>query len=125
MGTFRHHKHFPKARQAQSYLFPFVCLLCRKSYKKPTSLSARSCPECGGAMTQLSRKFKAPKCSDAVQWKKVQFLVEHGFRFYTVYEQTEHGVNRIAYPKTLEEAREFVKGHKRQVGPLVGARLDS
>lgn len=76
-------------------------------------------------MTQLSRKFKAPKRSDAAQWKKVQFLVEHGFRFYTVYELTEHGANRIAYPKTLEEAREFVKGHKRQVGPVVAARLDS
>jgi predicted RNA-binding Zn-ribbon protein involved in translation (DUF1610 family) len=119
MGTFKPHKYFPKARQAQSYLFPFVCFSCRKSFKKPNSVSVRSCPECGGAMTQLSRKFKAPKRSDTAQWKKVQLLVSHGFRFYSVYEQTERGSSRVAYPRTLEEAREFVKGRKVQVGPAV------
>jgi predicted RNA-binding Zn-ribbon protein involved in translation (DUF1610 family) len=112
---FKHHKYFPKARQAQSYFFPFVCFSCRKSFKKPSSPSVRSCPECGGAMTQLSRKFKAPKRSDTTQWKKVQFLVDHGFRFYSVFDRTNCG-QRVAYPKTLEEAREFVKRHKGQVG---------
>ena len=76
-------------------------------------------------MTQLSRKFKAPKRSDTAQWKKVQFLVDHGFRFYSVYEKTERGSSRVAYPRTLEEAREFVKGHKLQVGPAVPRGVQS
>jgi hypothetical protein len=62
----------------------------------------------------LSRKFKPPKARDAQQWAKVRFLVEHGFSFYSVYERTEFGEIKVPYPKTLEEAREFVKGKKRE-----------
>ncbi|PPC78722.1 hypothetical protein C4K68_04245 [Pokkaliibacter plantistimulans] len=58
---------------------------------------------------QLSRKFSVPKSSDRVQWQKVEFLVKHGFFFYSVYELRERGTYyRVAYPDTLHEAREFV-----------------
>ena len=114
MAAFKHHKYYPNERHAQAYLFPHACLHCRKSFKKPASTSPRTCPECTGELTRLSRKFKAPKARDTAQWAKVKFLVEHGFLFYSVYEQAGAGEVRVPYPKTLEEAREFVKGKKRQ-----------
>lgn len=114
MAAFKHHKYFPKEREAQAYLFPHVCFKCRKSFKKPARSEPRLCPQCAGALTRLSRKFKAPKSSDLPQWEKVKFLVEHGFLFYSVYERIGVGEVRVPYPRTLEEAREFVKVNKRQ-----------
>lgn len=68
-------------------------------------------------MIALDRKFSAPKSNDWVQWKKVQYLVNNGFLFQSVYEpQQENGKyaghRRISYPKTLEEAIEFVAAYK-------------
>lgn len=64
----------------------------------------------------LSRKFSAPKTNDQQQWLKVQYLVENGFRFYSVYEPTPSGGRqRVKYPETLQEAVDFVirfKDHK-------------
>ncbi len=63
------------------------------------------CPHCGGKAVRFDRKFKAPAEGDDEQWEKVRFLFEHGFRFATVYDR--NGLS-IAYPATLDEAREFV-----------------
>ncbi len=61
-------------------------------------------------MEMLSRKFSAPRSNDFAQWEKVRFLVEHGFRFYSVYETTASGGKRVvSYPATLTEAHEFVR----------------
>lgn len=60
-------------------------------------------------MEMLSRKFSAPKSADIAQWKKVQFLVEHGFRFYSVYRDVESGGKQsVRYPTTLAAAKDFV-----------------
>jgi len=62
----------------------------------------------------LSRKFSAPKSVDTEQWKKVEYLVAHGFFFQSVYEQREDGgYYKVAYPKTLAEAHEFISTYKR------------
>jgi hypothetical protein len=74
-------------------------------------------------MFQLSRKFKAPRAADAAQWAKVEFLVAHGFSFYSVYERIGVGERRVQYPETLAEAREFVKGRKREANSM--SRLPS
>lgn len=70
-------------------------------------------------MTAVNRKFSAPKSNDLAQWKKVQFLVEHGFLFQSVYETA--GKNdqykmplKVSYPATIEEARDFVIKYKSQ-----------
>lgn len=66
-------------------------------------------------MVRLSRKFSAPAAVDTLQWKKVQFLVEHGFLFQSVYEPTESGGRQKAsYPATYEQAKEFVVAFKSQ-----------
>ena len=66
-------------------------------------------------MTMLSRKFSAPAAKDKQQWQKVQYLVEHGFKFYSVYERSPSGgQQRVKYPETLQEARDFVTRHQRQ-----------
>ena len=69
-------------------------------------------------MERLSRKFSAPRSADVAQWKKVQFLVEHGFRFYSVYEATASGGKQsVRYPSTLEEAKDFVIAFRDQTWP--------
>ena len=66
-------------------------------------------------MERLSRKFSAPRSADVAQWKKVQFLVEHGFRFYSVYEATASGGKQsVRYLSTLEEAKDFVVEFREQ-----------
>ena len=64
----------------------------------------------------LSRKFSAPAAKDKQQWQKVQYLVEHGFKFYPVYEATPSGgQQRVKYPETLHEAKEFVARHQQRL----------
>lgn len=110
MPKFKNHTYFAKPRDVQNYLFPHVCLNCRKCFRKPASLAPRLCPQCAAPMTQLSRKFKAPRSRDVAQWDKVKFLVLHGFTFYPVYERIDDVMQRqVPYPVTLAEAREFVK----------------
>lgn len=64
-------------------------------------------------MVALSRKFSAPKSSDIKQWEKVRFLVTNGFLFQTVQDRNES----VRYPKTLDEAREFVAKYRKQAIP--------
>ena len=97
------------------YLFPYVCFACRKSFKrriKPgvPGLPDKVCPECGGVAIGLARKFKAPARTDIAQWKKVEYLVRHGFRFFSL--QGPEGV--VAYPETLAEARAFVLRYRKR-----------
>ena len=89
------------------YLFPFACLTCRKSFRRTSApeVSELTCPHCGGRAVRLNRKFKAPPRDDLTQWEKVRLLVEHGFRFATVYDEDGYSV---PYPATLAEARAFV-----------------
>ena len=109
MSKFRHYSYFPKAKHAQEFRFPFVCFACRKSFKYPVSLTTRHGPQCRGPLEMLSRKFSAPKSKDMAQWQKVKYLVEHGFRFYSVYRSVESGGELIRYPTTLQEACAFVQ----------------
>lgn len=69
-------------------------------------------------MVLLNRKFSAPAATDKAQWKKVEFLVQHGFVFQTVYE-TPRGGKSLRYPATLDEAKGFVVAHAAQA--VVGA----
>ena len=55
----------------------------------------------------LGRHFKAPKKSDTEQWKKVAFLIDHGFFFQKI-RPDSNGNESVPYPKTLDEAKEFV-----------------
>lgn len=68
-----------------------------------------SCPICKGGAFNFGRHFKPPKKSDNAQWKKIEYLVEHGFVLQTIYEQREDfGCYKVSYPKSLAEAKYFV-----------------
>ncbi len=112
MGKYRNSKLFPNERQEKTFLYPHVCLSCRKSFKKSHSEQPRLCPDCQQPLILLSRNFSAPKTNDEKQWKKVAFLIEQGFLFQHVY-QNEWGGQYAAYPKTLAEASEFVVKYKK------------
>ena len=95
------------------YNMAFACLDCRKSFKREFNLSEGcpkelTCPNCGGTAHNFGRHFKPPKKNDLKQWKKVSFLFEHGFRFQKI---RPNGIDE-PYPKTLDEAKEFVIKYK-------------
>ncbi|MEL6553079.1 MAG: hypothetical protein AAFQ63_06375 [Cyanobacteria bacterium J06621_11] len=118
MGKFQNHKQFPKQKNRRDYLFPFVCLTCRKSFKKPQAPSLRTCPQCRGELIALSRKFLPPKADNVKQWEKIAYLVEHGFLFQGIYGPHESGgLLRMKYPETLKEAKQFVEDYRTQAVP--------
>jgi DNA-directed RNA polymerase subunit RPC12/RpoP len=87
-------------------LTPYACFKCRKSFKRKHEVGVfeRACPSCGSAAYRLMDWFKPPKADDVKQWKKVEFLYQHGFWFQSV--------PNAFYPKTLEEAKLFVDKYK-------------
>ncbi len=97
----------PTPPKGPAYLNPFVCLSCRKSFKRKADAerSNKTCPACGAVMYFASRKFKPPKSTDLDQWKKIELLLLHGFVFDPVYDDGR----RVKYPETLKQAREFVR----------------
>lgn len=57
----------------------------------------------------LSRKFAAPRSKELAQWEKIRYLIDHGFRFYPVFEPSCGGMKTVRYPATLAEAKDFVQ----------------
>ena len=93
----------------------FVCLECRKSFKRNCDtteyVNELTCPDCGKTAYNFGRNFHVPKMSDQQQWKKIKFLFDNGFSFQKVHDESGQSV---PYPKTLEEAKEFVNKYKKQ-----------
>lgn len=101
---------------ASPYNMAFACLDCHKSFKRGFNLAEEypvtlTCPNCGGNAHNLGRHFKAPKRTDKKQWAKVQFLLEYGFFFQKIYDNSNAG-ELVPYPDTLEQAKEFVVKYK-------------
>ncbi|WNC68599.1 hypothetical protein RI845_00280 [Thalassotalea nanhaiensis] len=98
------------------YNMAFACLDCRKSFKRQFNLSKEcpsemTCPNCAGIAHNFGRHFKAPKKTDSKQWKKIEFLFQHGFKFQKIRIGSGHH-DVVNYPDTLEQAREFVVKYK-------------
>ena len=90
----------------------FVCCKCRKSFKrKQWEEPALSCPDCGEPAINVGRRFRPPKRTDKKQWAKVEHLIANGFLFQHVYDENHR---QLPYPKTLDEAKIFVKKWKNQ-----------
>jgi DNA-directed RNA polymerase subunit RPC12/RpoP len=104
-------------RPHRGQLAPFACFECRKSFKRPQEpqVFERQCPHCGGVAHWFHEKFKPPKSDDRAQWRKVQFLFEHGFRFQPVSKSSPSGgCTHARYPNTFAEAERFVTEFKSQ-----------
>ena len=100
------------------YAMSYACLSCKTAHKRhvegaPSEYPLKmECPVCKGTTFNLGRHFKAPKKSDDAQWKKVAFLVEHGFLFQKI-RPFPNSYESVPYPKTLAEAKEFVVKYKK------------
>jgi len=99
--------------KTSAYKVAFACLACRRSFKRPAipRQEERPCPRCGGVSVNLGRHFKPPPADDLAQWRKVAFLVRHGFLSQHV-SDPEKGYLR--YPGTLAEAKVFVAKYREQ-----------
>jgi len=98
--------------------FKLVCTNCRISFSIGNDYQiehSKRCRNCGQNAHLLHHKFKPPKKKDKKAWEIVKFLIDHGFDFSSAYvplvnEKNEYWGNlQINYPKTMEEAKEFVK----------------
>ena len=97
-------------------LVPFTCFECRCTFKREfeKEVFLRKCPTCEGDALMMDIRFRPPKKRDDKQWKKVEFLVSHGFLFQKVYCKEGPVWYREKYPSTLEQAKEFVVKYKDQ-----------
>jgi len=97
-----------------------VCLNCRKAFSAATDNVHKpaNCPKCGNAFIFYNHKFRPPKKTDLKAWKVVSLLNEHGFNYQHIYKDLSlyrwyDSENQVAYPKTLDEAREFIIKYKK------------
>jgi len=67
-----------------------------------------SCPQCGIAMTNMGKDFKAPRQADVKQWQKVQELYTHGYSFASC-----GCCGPGPRPATLREVKPFLAEQKR------------
>lgn len=92
------------------------------------------CPKCRGAMTCLGKKFTPPKRSDEAQWKKLEWMIQNGWRGYNwptrpemtlreVQESlatTQQHQNRAANREKTRESLEQVQKSSRARSVLTG-----
>jgi len=109
----------PKIRaHGPEYSMSYACLSCKTAHKRHVDGSPldyprkMECPICKSETFNLGRHFKAPKKSDKAQWIKVEFLIKHGFQFQKI-RLEKNGYESVPYPKTLDEAKEFVVKYKK------------
>ena len=99
------------------YAMSFVCLKCKTSNKRHFNVppcdypETMTCPICKEESINLGRNFKAPRKNDLAQWKKIEYLIDHGFYFQKV-RPDRSSSDSIPYPRTLAEAKVFVVKYK-------------
>ena len=89
-----------------------VCLNCFRVENRGTDYEkfrSGKCPECSHEMTFVNHKFRPPKKNDKKGWELVKFLISCGFTFQHV--SDENGMY-VTYPRSMEEAKEFVKKYE-------------
>ena len=100
-----------------------VCLECYRVENLRLGLTSPhlgKCPLCLNQMVFVNHSFRPPKKTNYKKWELVKFLVLEGFPFHHVYKEgkseyykTESN-NYVNYPKTLEEAKDWVLKYKDQ-----------
>ncbi len=100
-----------------------VCLKCRRVENLGTDFKnfhTGNCPLCSSEMYFVNHAFRPPKKHSDKEWKVVEYLIKHGFIFHHIYQEGKseyyktQSNNYISYPKTIEEAKEFVVKYKNQ-----------
>ncbi len=88
------------------YSIAHACFCCRKSFKI-VKTDTPTCPDCAGSLHQMGRSFKAPKKSDAEQWKKVEKIWHAGFRFWSYSSHPD----AEPLPERLRDVDAFIEAH--------------
>jgi len=67
----------------------------------------------------VSHKFRPPKATDEKAWAVANFMIAHGFGYYTI--RDKKGL-AVAYPTTLADAKEFVAKYESQASQQITRR---
>lgn len=102
-----------KIRKVKSlYLVSFACFQCRKTFKHTIlkDEELRICTICKKPEFNMGRKFRSPAKNKKVEWDIIEFITRQGYwgKF-----QSATG-KKIAFPKTLDQAQEFIEKIKSQ-----------
>lgn len=107
--------YVPPYHRGPEYLIAHACFECRKSWKiEPRDHGDPVCPQCGEPLYIMGRAFKAPKSSDAEQWKKVEALWRAGFRFWSAW-----NTDAEPLPSRLREVDDFIRRNPNHPARLV------
>jgi len=81
-----------------------ICLPCRRVIKVPRwRWQDTRCPECRALMRWAGFGFRAPRREARDQWRKLQILLQAGYRFWR-----ETGRHQRPEIKTLAQTKRFV-----------------
>ena len=110
----------PLEHRGPAYRVAHACFRCRRSFKLQADPMApaetRQCPNCGGELHWMGRTFRAPKKTDAGQWRKVETLWLEGFRFGSYRSRPD----AEPLPETEREVADFIRrnpNHPFRTGP--------
>lgn len=77
-----------KLFQYHCYNLHYACFVCRKMFNKASYLrrfdkskNGFDCPDCGEAMSNMSKDFKPPRRHNIKQWRKCELLFNRGYRW--------------------------------------------
>ena len=95
-----------------------ICLNCRIAFNNGYILTDRlneiPCPKCGNLMRWMPHRFRPPKKSEKEKWAVVGFLLDHGFSYRLIFDDSPQGPVwlSVKYPQTVREAKEFIERYK-------------
>ena len=91
------------------YKLQWACFGRRKMFRQArgeADLDALKCPECKAPMHAMGLDFKPPRQADQKQWRKVEVLFEHGYKYFSC------GCGGPGdRPKYLRDVPEFLRRH--------------
>ena len=61
----------------------------------------------------MAHRFRPPKKRETAKWEVVKYLVDQGFYYQHIYEHPWGG-QFMAYPTTMQAAKEFIKTYQVQ-----------
>lgn len=98
-----------------------VCLNCYRVENLGTDLTNLKigyCLLCSKKMIFVNHNFRPPKKTEYKKWEVVKFLISEGFPFQHIYQEGKSDYyktssdNYVKYPKTMQEAEEFINKYK-------------
>ncbi len=94
----------------------WACFDCRKSFAKDESDTARKCPECSKAMTDMGAYFETPRKLNKKRWEVMKVLADFGLKFNTKDSQIyiQNRILQVKNPRVADVIERIELEHQRK-----------